>query len=832
MSGHGHQHEQGHGRGCGNDHSLSRGHDHGNANNDAIGHDHGHATDYSHGHADACACTDTEGYGHSHDHGHDSCGGHEHGHDSCGCSHNHDHEAEGNTRTWLIVSGIGALGGALLHFIGGNDLMVWASAALSILGTLAGLVILAPEIVESVRSRRVDINILMAVAVLGAVCLGQFAEAGAVVFLFCVGEALEHLAMQRNRESISKLFELAPTTVHRLEPDGSISDIDPDAVLLGNTLVLRPGERAALDGEVLRGASSVDESPVTGESLPHAKQPGDAIYAGSLAIDGRLEYRVSATVENSSLARIVRLVEQSQAQRTPYERFINRFARYYTPAIIVVALLVALLPPLLTLATPLEAGTFREWIYRALSLLVIACPCALVIATPVAVASSLTRAAKNGVLVKGGAFLELASKVKAVAFDKTGTLTAGSPQLVSLDLLPAAQMFWHHDAASKALALAALLEQDSNHPLARAVVAAAAGADDAVAAGGAGAARDAEGGSDTAVQAAQQGGDSAASQTTAAAATHGATSVPSWTLSDLKEQPGKGISARLHEATSGQPADSAGSAPWQPESVGKQMAIGSPSFIAEMVGLGGQAEALVAAAEGHGATVLVLAFDGEAVAVLALRDAIRPESAALISQLTGAVSPVPAADDGDPAAGRSRDGSGAPLRGHLGLACVMLTGDNLRTAEAIASEIGVTRIHAGLLPEEKMTHIGRLKNEYQTVAMVGDGINDAPALALADIGIAMGAAGSDTALEVADVALMADNLDELPFFFRLARKMMLTIYVNIAFALIVKALVLVLAIFGFAQMWMAIMADVGVLLLVLLYGMRLGISPKPTTDGN
>ena len=658
----------------------------------------------------------------------------------CACDEQDEDENEKpwlfSTSTWIKISGIAVLLGIICHFITFNQVWQIASIFFSLVGLAAGLVVLAPEVLEAIRKRQISIDILLVIAAIGACVLGEFAEAGAVVFLFCLGEALEQRVLRRNQSSIAHLLDLTPALVHLQQADGTVVDINPESVEYGSTLVIRAGERLALDADVTMGNAHVDESAITGESMPIFKQAGNRLFAGSLCLDGRLECQTTATVSDSSLARIVRLVEQAQASRSPYERFINRFARYYTPAIVIIASLVAVLPPLLTLITPLELGDLTSWVYRALSLLVIACPCALVIATPVAVVSGISRAAYNGVLVKGGAFMELAARVKALAFDKTGTLTEGHPQLEATYPLPAARLLWRERAEQQALAVAAAIERDSNHPLSTAIVKASAELD----------------------------GQPAASIK----------------VSEQIELAGLGITARVD----GMPA-----------------AIGSRAFVNTLVDLDEQALTIVNQVESKGATALLLAVDDQAVAIFSVRDTLRAESPALMRQL--------------------HQGSTQAIT------TIMLTGDNLKTAQVIAQEAGVQRVHAGLLPEDKMEYIERLRQEHGTVAFVGDGINDALALAQADIGIAMGAAGSDIALEVADVALMADNIAELPWFFKLARKVMQTVRISVILTLVVKVSVMILAIVGLSQMWMAIAADVGMLLVVLLFGMRLGINRKP-----
>jgi Cd2+/Zn2+-exporting ATPase len=636
----------------------------------------------------------------------------------------------------------------------------------SLVGTLAGLAIIAPKVLATVRARRIDINVLMAVAVVGAWLLGDFAEAGAVVFLFCVGELIEGLAVRRSRESISSLVRLTPQTVPVIR-DGRVEDVAPEQVAVGEHVVIRPGSRVPLDGVVVEGSASLDTSAITGESVPVFVVPNAAVLAGSLGVDGRLVLRTTATVEDSTLARIVRLVRESQAKRTPYERAIDRFARYYTPLVIVVAALVALVPTALGALMQLPFAGFEVWGYRALSVLVIGCPCALVIATPVSVVSGLTRAARIGVLVKGGAFLELASRVKAVAFDKTGTLTYGQPEVLSVALLPGADGLLARDrhfeaqgtagdalannapggendggldgvlgvpaqTSLRVLALAAALERESTHPLARAIV-------------------------------------------SAYEARAGSSLAQPLVVSELVEQAGRGIVGMVD---------------------GKRVAVGSQDFAEAHVALGHDAVKAVEQVQSMAASALFVMYEGTAVAVIAVRDRLRAEAPEVVRRLT-----------------------------EKGFHTAMLSGDNARAAASIAREAGVGSTDAGLLPHEKTERLGALREGYGTVAMVGDGINDAPALARADVGIAMGAAGSDTALEVADVALMANSLESLPSFFSLSRMVVQTIHVNIAFAFLFKAVVIALAATGVASMWLAISADVGVLLLVLLYSMSILVRP-------
>ena len=714
---------------------------------------------------------------------------------SCAANNNEDQGVISRlTVPLLIACGLATLLAILTSLLDPVPMLPLLPTALAFIASVIGLVIIFPNVKAAVLKKSIDINILLIVAVVGAWLLGDYLEAATVLLFFSIGEWLEGFAISRNRSSIEKLMDLTPQLVRVKELRAAsevreacgacgvdktcevgdardayeVRELAPEAVALGSVVLIRPGDRIPLDGTVLEGTATVDESPITGESIPALKQPGDTLYAGSLSVDGMLEFTTTSTVKDSTLARIVALVKESQEKRTPYERFINRFAKYYTPLVIVVALVVAIVPTLISLLTALDLGGITVWGYRALTLLVIACPCALVIATPVSVVSGLTRAARMGVLVKGGAFLELSAKVKAIAFDKTGTLTYGKPEVTEVVILqqagekgaetnpmaypvikgptlgpsplkanPAknpisADQFrgtYTSDFNSREsiLLLAAALEQHSTHPLARAVIAAI--------------------------------GDAGA--------------IPRAT--GVTELAGRGITGVVE---------------------GRSIAIGSPSFARSHVDIDEATRARIAEIEETAATALVVLVDDIPVALIGIRDRIRPESPTLLRQLK------------------------AVYEMHT----VMLTGDNIATSHAIARETGVDQVYAALLPSDKMEHISQLKSRYGTVVMVGDGINDAPALALADVGIAMGGASSDTAIQVADVTLMANSIDVLPQFFKLSRKVVNTIYTNVAFALSVKATVMVLAIAGIAQMWMAIFADVGVLIIVLLYSMRLGLS--------
>jgi Cd2+/Zn2+-exporting ATPase len=591
----------------------------------------------------------------------------------------------------------------------------WARTASIVafaLAIVAGGWLTARRALASARTRSLDMNVLMTIAVIGAAAIGQWSEAATVVFLFALGGLLESRSLARTRRSIRDLMRLTPERA-RVRRGGEEVELPPEEVGVGDLLLVKPGERIALDGDVVRGASAVDESPITGESVPVEKQPGDRVYAGTLNTSGLLAVRVESLAGDSTLSRVIYLVEEAQAQRAPLQRLVDRFTRYYTPAVVGLAVAIAVLPPLLGF------GAFGDWLYRALVLLVISCPCALVISTPVAIVSAITRATRDGVLIKGGAFLEEAPKVRAVAFDKTGTLTRGRPEVaevVPLDTIPAEEV----------VCVAAALEAGSTHPIAGALV-----------------------------RAAEECGEGSLEH-----------------LEDYRDHAGKGVSGRLH---------------------GIEYAVGSAAFARESGALRDGAEDRIASMERRGQTVLVLSKAGDAVALLAVADEVRPESRGVVERLRRA---------------------GVE---HV----VMLTGDNERTAGTIAEQTGVTEVRARLLPAEKVDAVRELKSRYGTVAMIGDGVNDAPALAASDIGIAMGAMGSDTALETADVALMADDLHGLPEFFGLGKAAVANITQNVVFSIAVKLLVLVLAVLGRATLWMAVFADTGVALLVILNGLRL-----------
>ncbi len=617
-------------------------------------------------------------------------------------------QANGHAATVWVSGGLLVLGWALDLLP--SDVARTIAAALWLLAVPIGGVFVARRAVASMRARLLDMNVLMSLAVIGAIGIGAFEEAAAVVVLFSLGQLLESRALERTRRSIRDLMQLAPPRA-RVRRDGTETEIDPAQALVGDILVVKPGERIALDGTVVKGISAVDEAAITGESVPAEKTPGATVFAGTHNTSGLLEIEVTSVAADSTLSRIVYLVEEAQAQRAPSQRLVDRFTRWYTPAVVVLALAIAVVPPVLGL------GTWATWLYRALVMLVVSCPCALVISTPVAIVSAITRATRDGVLVKGGAFLEVAPTIRVVAFDKTGTLTCGWPEVT--DVIPLGE-----SDATAVLKLAAALEVGSTHPLAEAVLRAEGGAN---------------------------------------GLEH---------LAEFEDVAGRGVRAKIGDHV---------------------YSIGSPAMAESEGSLTLDASEKVAALEAEGKTVLVLSRERVAAGLIAVADDVRPESREIVAQFRGA-----------------------------GIAhVVMLTGDNERTAAAVAAHAGVSEFRARLLPEDKVDAIAELRALYGPVAMVGDGVNDAPALAAADLGIAMGAAGSDTALETADIALLAPDLRALPGFFGLGRRAVSTIRANVVFSIVTKAVVLVLAAFGMATLWMAVFADMGVSLLVTANGLRL-----------
>ncbi len=640
---------------------------------------------------------------------------------------------------------------------------------------VSGGVYVARAALFSLRARQVDMNVLMTLAMVGAAAIGQWSEAALVAFLFSLGTVLQVATLERTRRAISGLMKLAPPTAGVLRPavDGGgprETCVDVAEIVVGDLVVVRPGERAAVDGVVVEGAAAADQAPVTGESVPVAKGPGDQVFAGSIIEGGTLHVRATAVASDTTIARIVHMVEEAQAQRAPAETIVDRFASRYTPVVVALAAAVAFVPPLL-------GASFDTWFYRGLALLIISCPCALVISTPVSILAALARATKNGVLIKGGAYLEQMAGLKAIAFDKTGTLTLGRPQVtdvVQLGDVP----------ADRVLQVAAALERYSEHPLARAITERA---------GATGAAMPAR--------------PVAAPLAACACSTPGCCSAgagdPGGRNGVGRDHAGHDHAGRDH-GLHGETPDDAAHGP----DVERFRAIPGRGLRAELDGslyfvgrpdlLGAHAAdpALVALVEGlerQGKTAVVVGDEDAALGVIAVSDPLRSGARETVAELRA-----------------------------LGVADVaMLTGDNPETAAAIAAQAGVTDVRAGLLPEQKVAAVAELRDRVGAVAMVGDGVNDAPALAAATLGIAMGAAGTDAALETADIALMSDDLSAVPDTIRLARRARRVIWQNIVFAIVVKAVFLVLAPLGLVSLWLAVLADMGTSLLVTGNGLRL-----------
>jgi Cd2+/Zn2+-exporting ATPase len=564
----------------------------------------------------------------------------------------------------------------------------------------------------AVKRLRPDMNLLMTVAVLGAVGIGDWLEAAIVSFLFALSLALESWSIGRARRAVAALLDLAPPTARVRHPGGREAAVPVAEVRPGDRFIVSAGERIPLDGRVTEGASAVNQAPITGENIPIEKHPGAEVFAGTINGDGTLIVETTRATQDTTLARIIRMVEEAHARRAPSEQWVERFARVYTPAIMLIALLVLLLPPTL-LGQPWD-----EWSYRALVLLVIGCPCALVISTPVSIIASLASAARAGVLIKGGAFIELPARLKAIAMDKTGTMTGAEPRVVQV--IP----FGNHTEV-EIVARAAALEARSTHPLARAIL--------------------------------------------HYAARRGIAPAPA---ADVQVLRGKGLTGVFD---------------------GEPFWLGSHRHVIERrqdaPEIARQAEALQA----DGKTVIAVGNARHVCGLIAVADTIRPEARDIVRQLHAA-----------------------------GIAhVVMLTGDNRVTAEAIARELKIDEVHAELLPEDKVEKIELLVARYGTVAMVGDGVNDAPALARANLGIAMGAIGSDAAIGTADIALMTDDMSKLPWLVHHAKRTLAIIRQNITFALGIKALFVVLTFAGTASLWAAIAADMGAALLVVLNGLRL-----------
>ncbi|MBC1262489.1 cation-translocating P-type ATPase [Synechococcus sp. BSF8S] len=603
-----------------------------------------------------------------------------------------------------------AITAELLHLVipvfPGRELLEIGIAIAAI--ALAGLSVFRKGL-AALRQGRLNINALMSVAVMGAFLIGRWPEAAMVMALYSVAEAIEARAVDRARQAITSLMAMAPDEAEILQQDHRWRRVAASAAVIGDLVRVSPGERLPLDGTVHSGESTIDQAPITGESLPVDKSRGDEVFAGTINQSGELQIRVTAPASLSTLARIIQAVEEAQASRAPIQRFVDRFAARYTPAVFAVALAVALLAPPLLGFTPLQA------IYKALVLLVIACPCALVIATPVTVVSGLATAARRGIVIKGGLYLEEARKIKVLALDKTGTITLGKPKLVAFLFLQEGG-----DAAGLQQ-LASSLAERSDHPVSRAV---AAGLDG-----------------------------------------------ERLTVEAFEALPGRGVRGVI---------------------AGRPLMLANHRWVEELGLCSSALEATMEAHERLGRSISLLADDNGVLAMIAVADTVRPNSAAAMEALRA-----------------------------LGVIPVMLTGDNAATAAAIAAQAGILRVKSNLLPHEKLEAVSDLQARYGTTSMAGDGINDAPALAQADIGFAMGAAGTHIAMEAADVVIMNDDLMRVPETIALSQRTFRILRQNIALALGIKALVLILTLAGNATMWMAVFADMGTSLIVIANGLRL-----------
>ncbi|MDH7800142.1 MULTISPECIES: heavy metal translocating P-type ATPase [unclassified Rhizobium] len=691
-------------------------HDHGSCSGDHHDHDHSGHDHSSHDHSGH----DHAGHDHS-DHDHANCGGHDHDH----AKHSHDHAqtepaahstevghahgADEKGAWWRTAKARNTFTGTILvaaAYAAELTFPAWGGYAF-IVATLVTLFPIARNAFNAARFGAIfTIEMLMTIAAIGAIIIGEAEEAAIVVLLFSVGELLEGFAAARARSGIKALGSLLPKTA-LVEENGSLRQVAADQVRIGQVVVARPGDRIAADGVVMDGESSVDESPMTGESIPVAKEKGARVFAGSINHDGSLRIRVDRAPEDNTIARIITLVEEAQDARAPTERFIQNFSRYYMPLIVAISALTIVVPPLVGL------GDWDTWIYRGLALLLIGCPCALVISVPAAIASSLSAAARHGMLVKGGAVIEMLARTETVAFDKTGTLTLGEPvvtDVVSLD-----------GNEAGLIAEAATIEHESSHPLARAIV-----------------------------NHANKAG--------------------------VKPLPGSNIKAISGRGMQGNVG-------------GKDLFIGAPRFATEVGTLSKELADRISALESEGKTVAVVMAGGEASGLFAMRDEPRKDAADGIKALK-----------------------------EMGISSLMLSGDNARTAKAIGNKLGL-EARGELLPQNKVEEIRKLAQK-KTVVMVGDGINDAPALAAASVGVAIGS-GTDVAMEAADAALMRNNVGDAARLIGLSRATMANIRQNVTIALGLKAVFLVTTVTGLSGLWLAVFADTGATVLVTANAMRL-----------
>jgi len=555
-----------------------------------------------------------------------------------------------------------------------------------------------------------DMKTLMTIAVIGASFIGEWVEAAVVVLLFAISEALESYSIDKARQSIRALMDIAPNQAF-VRRDHQILQLDVKDIKIGDIIVIKPGEKIAMDGEVIEGKTSINQAAITGESLPVHKTIGDEVFAGTINEEGYIEVRVTKLVEDTTLAKIIHLVEDAQAEKAPAQHFVDRFATYYTPAIMIIAFLVAIVPPLAF------GAAWSHWVYLGLATLVVGCPCALIISTPVAIVTAIGNAARHGVLIKGGAYLEETGHIDVIAFDKTGTITKGTPEVTNIISLTGMD-------TEEILKIATAIENYSQHPIASAII------------------RETK-----------------------------KRNIIAYEANNFQSITGKGATATINQ---------------------KRYFIGNVSLFTKESSQGNIPYEQITSLQQEGKTVMLIGTESEIIAIIAVADQVRQSSRTVIDKLK-----------------------------RLGIRQIMLTGDNENTAKTIANKIGITEVKAGLLPEEKLSAIKKELSANKYVAMVGDGINDAPALATAKVGIAMGGVGSDAALETADITLMEDDLSKLPYTISLSRRAIRVIKQNISFSLALKIIALLLVIPGWLTLWIAIIADVGATVLVVLNSMRL-----------
>uniref|UniRef100_UPI003704B608 heavy metal translocating P-type ATPase n=1 Tax=Streptomyces griseus TaxID=1911 RepID=UPI003704B608 len=614
----------------------------------------------------------------------------------------------------LLYASLLIVFGYLSSFVNGDENIV--TTILFVASMLIGGLSLFKVGLQNLVRFEFDMKTLMTVAVIGGAIIGEWAEVSIVVILFAISEALERFSMDKARQSIRSLMDIAPKEA-LVRRNGQEMMIHVDDITVGDIMIVKPGQKIAMDGVVVSGYSAVNQAAITGESVPVEKTVDDEVFAGTLNEEGLLEVKITKLVEDTTISKIIHLVEEAQGERAPSQAFVEKFAKYYTPIIMIIAALVAVIPPIFF------GGSWETWIYQGLAVLVVGCPCALVISTPISIVSAIGNAAKKGVLIKGGVYLEEMGSLKAIAFDKTGTLTKGVPVVTDFNVLN------KHVNEKELLSIITALEYRSQHPLASAIMKKAEEENITY--------------SDVLVE-------------------------------DFSSITGKGIKGIVN---------------------GNTYYIGSPKLFKELAttNFDKNLEKNVTTLQNQGKTAMVVGTEKEMLAVIAVADEVRESSKEVIQKLH-----------------------------QLGIKkTIMLTGDNKGTANAIGGHVGVSDIQAELMPQDKLDYIKQLRSQYGNVAMVGDGVNDAPALAASTVGIAMGGAGTDTALETADVALMGDDLRKLPFTVKLSRKALNIIKANITFAIAIKLIALLLVIPGWLTLWIAILSDMGATLLVALNGMRL-----------